>query len=1645
MRKPKTKSIVSTLLAVLLLGTASVRSATYTWTGAGFMGTQDYLWSNPYNWSGLNAPSTGESNLIIILPNTGAPRTTTNDIAGLSVKSIRFQGDNYIVGGKSPGNLLTLTTDRLSGDTIEATGNSGQFATSLSLALTNDITVDVAPAKTFLIRSSMSGRGGVTKTDVGTLHFNSVGNSYAGETYVTDGILDLQCGLFGPTVAAPNALIIGGTNLALSPVVRLLNDDQIANTAPVTVNANGKLWLNSHDDTVGSLTLVDGLVNTGLGGSSASPGLLTLNGNVTNRASGVLPFSTISGRLSLDLLTRVFDIGTNSELGINANISSAVGFNAGITKIGPGQLTLFSATNTYTGVTTISNGTLYVSQNLQLLGSTNAGTVVVSPGQLHLAGFVAGQESLTINGSLISDAMVFEGSNYWAGPVVANARIYGGNNTFLTLNGAVSGGYLRTTGPGMVYLTGPNANTVFDLVVERGEVKLNKSPNVDAFGGRVWVGTTNDNSTTALLVHMADHQFPLFGAATVYASGAIYTDGANDVLGNLTLQGGAVINISGKFTLNGNVTNLYQPGENGLIVGDVGLGASQRIFHCAANSTLYTSSDFSDAVSGGITKTGPGRLTMSGASTYVGPTIVQDGFLALEQEGTPGSTAGGTEVFPTGVLQLSAVNVTNELLTLHGHPANYAVYIRDQCVWAGGVSLLADAGVQFEMANGLSNRLTVTGAITGPGGLRSDGDGELALGGSSDNTFAGTLWVRSSNARLQKSGGATAVGSLLRVGDVINNGIFPEVTLGAANQIGNSTPVQLDASGELNIGTYNDTIGPLLLNGGDIYGSTGLLTLNGDVSSVANFSTSFVEALISLGGVTRTFTLLPGGNATFTKPIQDGGAGAGITKTGDGILRFHALNTYSGATLVNQGELELDGNGRPGSSAAGTTVATGASIQLINSRITNELLVLNASEVFFEETNEWRGPVQLNAAAQFWAYGDDARLLIDGTVSGIGGFTLPSGGTLTLAGSSPNTFAGDSVVEDGTLVLSKTTGPAIPGNLTVGTTNTTANAFVRTTAPQQFNPATNLLHTYLPSGQLQCQGNDQRVPRFTLMGSLVNSSGGVLAFNGDVTAGRSSSSFSIIDGVIALGTGLTPTAQRTLTITNNSLLAVYARIQDGGTTTNLLLNGGGNLELNASNSFSGLLHVAAGGVSVEDRYGFGQPGMGSVFDTNTYLILSNLGTNWMPEPLTLHGDEDVNAYAVSTTGTNHLSGPITIAGYVRVSQNGLLECSGPITGGNDASLVLETDTICLSGTSTNTFAGLTRLYSGVLELAKTNATALAGPLQLGASFGSAITRWLQPHQISDLAPISMNKSGQIELQNNSDAIGSLAGTGNVLLGTGTLTTGSDGTSTTFDGVISGTGGALTKTGAGVFTLNGTNTYTGATTVNGGVLLIHGQQPQSPVSLLTGGTIGGNGRVGNISALNGHVAPGASVGNLTGGNLSFFSPASLLKIEINGTVPGVSYDQVDVIGSVLLMGGTLDIAMNFPGAVSNQYVIVNSDGADPVSGTFTGLPEGGSATNAGVVFTITYHGGDGNDIVLTQQNVANGPQIGGIEPVGNGRFQITGTGLPNTTYSIEATPTLTSPIPWQVIGTTTSDVVGILKFVDSDAGNFTNRFYRFRLP
>jgi hypothetical protein len=157
-------------------------------------------------------------------------------------------------------------------------------------------------------------------------------------------------------------------------------------------------------------------------------------------------------------------------------------------------------------------------------------------------------------------------------------------------------------------------------------------------------------------------------------------------------------------------------------------------------------------------------------------------------------------------------------------------------------------------------------------------------------------------------------------------------------------------------------------------------------------------------------------------------------------------------------------------------------------------------------------------------------------------------------------------------------------------------------------------------------------------------------------------------------------------------------------------------------------------------------------------------------------------------------------------------------------------------------------------------------------------------------------------------IDSIEGDGNVFLGAKNLTVGSNNMDTTFacaiqDGGQSGaTGGSLTKIGSGMVDLKGSNTYTGGTTVNSGVLKVDGSITGN-ARVNIGGTLGGAGTInGNLTNIAGKVSPGDSPGMLTvTGN--FTQPSGTLLIDIAGANTG-QFSVLNVLGTANL-GGLLD--------------------------------------------------------------------------------------------------------------------------------------------
>ena len=134
-----------------------------------------------------------------------------------------------------------------------------------------------------------------------------------------------------------------------------------------------------------------------------------------------------------------------------------------------------------------------------------------------------------------------------------------------------------------------------------------------------------------------------------------------------------------------------------------------------------------------------------------------------------------------------------------------------------------------------------------------------------------------------------------------------------------------------------------------------------------------------------------------------------------------------------------------------------------------------------------------------------------------------------------------------------------------------------------------------------------------------------------------------------------------------------------------------------------------------------------------------------------------------------------------------------------------------------------------------------------------------------------------------------------------------------------------------------------------------------------------------------------------------------------------------------------------GVTNAQYTIINNDGSDAITGVFTNLLEGYTNTlQNGAKFKITYHGGTGNDVVLTQISLPTQPNITSITNLGVGGIQLNGLGASNVTYTVSANTNLLTT-NWLNIGTAAANGGGVFHFTDPNARNYPLRFYRFSWP
>ena len=226
--------------------------------------------------------------------------------------------------------------------------------------------------------------------------------------------------------------------------------------------------------------------------------------------------------------------------------------------------------------------------------------------------------------------------------------------------------------------------------------------------------------------------------------------------------------------------------------------------------------------------------------------------------------------------------------------------------------------------------------------------------------------------------------------------------------------------------------------------------------------------------------------------------------------------------------------------------------------------------MFTAEPTPGRPISRLGSACTIAVFTDCALNLI-GPIGGSGGFTTTQPGTLTLSGSTANSYAGTTTVNSGVLLLGKaSTTTAIPGPLVIdsGTTVRLLNYF------QIDNPTTPV--TMYDSSLLDLNGFSEWVGPTSLQGAQITAGAGIFYFSGNITVNASTVAESVISGNASIWDG-------TYTITNTGHnfspdLLISANISSGGSgTPGLIKDGAGEVSLAGNNSFIGPVTINGGG------------------------------------------------------------------------------------------------------------------------------------------------------------------------------------------------------------------------------------------------------------------------------------------------------------------------------------------------------------------------------------------------------------------------------------------------------------------------------------
>jgi fibronectin-binding autotransporter adhesin len=1544
-----------------------------TYTGTTFLSAGTFQVSSDYN---LGQSANGlqfNGGTLEITATMGSSRPISFSGAGTIAVDALATGtlSGVITGGgvitvNGPGTLILTGSNTFSGPvTIGGTGTL-QFNTVASFPST----VNVNDNGTLIFNNPLlttvtalgiiGGSGGVTMQGGGTLVLSG-SNTYGGTTTISSGTLQIDGAqsLSGSSVVDDSALVFNNSATATVPAA-------ISGMGTVTLQGGGTVVFTGSNSYTGTTTISSGTLQIDHGMSFPSLSAITNESLLLfNQPETATALGSISGG------------GT-------------------LTMQGSGT-TILGGTNTYTGPTTISSGTLQINSPTGLPANNavtdNSSLVfnINSPGSAAVSANISGSGTLTVQGT---GTTILSGANTYAGTTISSGTLQINEAASLPQTTVVDNGILNFNIPGMYTFSGLITGSGSVNQIGSGTLVLSNPSNdftggVSITGGGVATFTSTSqfgSPTSTITLNNGTLDTPL-GTASFTSQHAITLAGPGTI---------SIDELSCTVTLQGNITgsgSLTLPGPGNVIFsGDNTYGGLTTIGSGFlqidnANSFPFGSSVVNNdtfifnhsgvaSLAGGIS--GPGTLIMQGSGTlilsgydnYTGMTTISSGTLQIDAFN---SLAGGGDVVDNGTLNFT-----------HSGTATISSLISG----SGTVNLLSNG--TLVLSNGANSYGGGT-SVANNGVLQITDDGQLGLSGTSLTLNNGTLDIPvgtfASPRPISLNGPGiisvddplstlTLQGTMNGVGSLTKEGAGTLVLQGAGTYLGTTTisggALQIDATNSIPSGQNIYNNGSLILNGVGSITLSGIISGSGAIDLISNGTLVLGNTGNSYTGGT---TISNNGTVQITSGFQLGGSNALLT------LNNGTLDIPSGApsviilqpiSLSGPGILSID-DAADSATVQGTIMGAGT--------LTKQgpgTLILAGNNNYTGMTMIASGIVQINSLTGLPATNDvtDDGLLvfnlpgmatISGNIDGNGSLmTQGVGSTLVLSGT--NTYTGTTTISSGTLQIN-----------TIGSLPSASPVMDNGTL------AFNILGTATYSGTINGSGGVTQLGSGTLILDGVNGYAGTTT----IAAGTLQ-----IDAVGSLPSGSTILDSGTLNINVTGTITIGGAI--GGIGSVNLINSGTLVLSNNTNSYSGGTTLSNNGTLQITNSGQ----LGNSFSSLTFnngvldipvgttslllqspIVLSGPGTVSVDDPLSLvtlqgniSGPSTLTKEGPGTltlAGNNNYAGPTTIgAGIVQiisltglpaasnVTDNGLLLFNLPgiatISGNISGSGGLMTQgagTLILSGT--NTYLGATTIAAGTLQINTRRSLPIGTSLINSGTLNFAIPGpYTFTGLITGVGSVGQISNGTLFLSNNSNNYSG----GTTITGSGTLQWTNDaqlgspfGLITFNNGTVDIPVGTLSLTSARPIRLIGPGFVSvddpaGVVTLEGNIYGTGSLTAEGPGKLVLSGT---NNFVGplvidasttvQIDSPNG--VPTSS--NVTDDGSFIFNHSG--TAVVSGAITGT--------GTLTMQGpGTLVLAgiNNYAGTTSVQsgVLVVNGSVTSPIVVTGTGILEGvGTVENA----------------------------------------------------------------------------------------------------